>query len=174
MRGVLAIFLVHLAAKLNSWSEKLFTKGVSLAISAYEPTSEKKSITEPEPRVAELPQEPVALPKNKLKEASEKLKPEEVPLFSGPDGEPIPLILDELPDQEIFKAMFTRKYGPNGVCPLTIGGRSKTFDQQKLYDLLKKISEQEDLTPMHIALYGTVMNVIMHAYGEDFEDSDWN
>lgn len=163
--------LVYIAAKLHALSERIFAKAVSLVLTNVDPNLVTAK-TQPEPEKAV--QEEVV--KSKLQEALDRAKEkgELLPSFNDPAGDPIPLVFDELPSFKLFKAMFVRKYGPNGVCPLTVGGRVKAFDSETLYELLKKISEEETSAPVHLALYGTVMNVVMHAYGEDFEDSDWN
>lgn len=152
-------FLLWLAANLNNKANQIFNQAFDLA--NPELAKEKSS---PEPETSEK-QEP---------EENKQMRDVDLPVFLGSDNEPIPANFDDLPDPVIFRVMFERKYGKHGVCPITIGGKSKVFTCDVLYELLKTIRHSAETTPVHVAIYGTVMSVVMHAYGEDVNSKELN
>lgn len=159
MRKRYVDFLLWLAANLNNKANQIFNKAFDLA----NPGLARDESSQEEKQVPEEPKEP-----EPMRETTN------LPVFLGSDNEPIPANFDELPDPEIFKVMFERKYGKHGVCPITIGGKSKVFTCDVLYELLKTIRHSAETTPVHVAIYGTVMSVVMHAYGEDVNSKELN
>jgi hypothetical protein len=144
-------FLLWIAANLSHSANKVFDVAFKLA----------------NPAEAEAPQESTP-------EEKESMSDTVPPTFVDTDNKPIPAVLDDLPDPVVFRVMFERKYGRHGVCPITIGGKSKVFTCDVLYELLKKIRHSAETTPVHVAIYGTVMSVVMHAYGEDVNSKELN
>ncbi len=98
-----------------------------------------------------------------------KGKNQEPPTFKGEDGDIIPPCYDPLPEYVVFEALFNQKYGRHGKCPIVVMGKAHIYSCRELYDLLKKISEQENASPAMRGLYGTVMSVIVHRYGSKLD-----
>jgi hypothetical protein len=171
-------FLVWLAAKLNSWANKIFHHALNVTLDDQE-----ESQSEANPPPTPPPEEPVEEEKTNpratllLAPVPVPTTPEQLPampIFTGTDGKPIPPSFDELPSKEIFQAMFERKYGKWGQCPMSLGGQMRLFDCDTLYALLQEIRAHNDVSPMHVSVYGTVMAVIMHAYGEPVDSKALN
>lgn len=99
---------------------------------------------------------------------------EESPTFRGEDGNIIPPCYDPLPEYVVFEALFNQKYGRHGKCPIVVMGKAHAYSCRELYDLLQKISEQEDVSPALRGLYGTVMSVIVHRYGSKLDAKAMN
>lgn len=149
MKDYYVNFLIWAAAKLNVWSYRLFHYVLD---QCPPPTPPQAKAEEPEKQENKLPTLPTATTI--------------LPLFLGEDNQPIPVAFDELPTPEIFTAMFERKYGKGGLCPMAIGGQTQLVSVEILYALLKQIRHKEDASPTQLAMYGTIMSVIMHAHGE--------
>lgn len=192
MRNLYLNFLVWLAAKFNYWANKIFHHALLVTLTGdqkdREEEAKRKPILLPPPEVATAElinahQEA----EDEAAETEEKTDPKiqappmtppptsvtepfpAMPTFTGADNKPIPPSFDELPSMEVFKAMFERKYGRGGHCPMTIGGQPKLFTCETLYELLKQIRTKDDVSPMHMAVYGTVMAVILHGHGETLD-----
>lgn len=148
-------FLVWLAAKLSDVSNAVFVHAVSLSKST---STSNLTVAAAQP------------PVEKPKPVEVKKEPEDSPLkFVSGTGKAIPLSFEELPDEFIFRTMFERKYGRNGVCPITVNGQTRPFTCEALYELLKQIHFSEEPSPIFRGVYGSVMSMIMHAHGEDLD-----
>lgn len=148
MREQYTNLLIWIAAKLNVWSYSLFQR----ALNAYPNTEKQQQSPEPAQEIKKLPELP----------SPDTL----LPLVLGDDNEPVPMVFEELPEKKVFNAMFERKYGKNGFCPMDIGGNVKLLSANTVYTLLEKIRTSEEATPTQLAMYGTLMAIIMHAHGE--------
>lgn len=80
--------------------------------------------------------------------------------------------MEPLPDKQVFRAMFERKFGLYGQCPLVLGGRSRLYTCDELYELLSKIREIEQPDPTLAAVYDAVLTVILRAHGEGVIDQN--
>jgi len=174
MRTYIVDGLVWVAAKLNTVANTVFEFAVRLTVED-EDDHELKDVTDEVPATSAPTEEPepekTPMKSNPLNDTLVKAT---LPVFTGTNNEPIPPSFDELPDIEIFRMMFERKYGRGGLCSMTIGGQPKLFKCEVLYELLRQIITQDDSTPMHLAVYGTTMSVIMHAHGEVFDPKELN
>lgn len=79
---------------------------------------------------------------------------------------PTPTTIGDLPDPLVFILMFERKFGVGGTCTLSIEGTNKQFDCDSLYILLRGIKLSASQNALYTAVYGSVLNVILHAHGE--------
>lgn len=157
--------LVWVAAKLSDLSNSVFIHAVKLAKAqdSNNPTT-----------AAASSYKPIAKPQPPPEPSPKKPEPELLPAFFNGEGKAIPLSFEALPDELIFRTMFERKYGKNGTCPITVGGQTRTFSCEALYELLKQIKNSEDPSPMFRGVYGSVMSVVMHAHGETIGDDKLN
>jgi len=98
------------------------------------------------------------------------------PVIKDMNGKVIPTSNkdEELPAYQIFKAMFERKFGRFGLCPLQISGHMKDFNCDELYSFLYQIRYVERPEPTLSALYGAVIEVIIRGHGETLEAKSLN
>lgn len=147
--------LVWLAAKLSDASNAVFVHAVSLSKNTV---TKNPVVTAAQPTTVEKPK-PV-----------EQQDPEDSPLrFVSGTGKLIPMSFEALPDELVFRKMFERKYGRNGLCPITVSGQTRPFTCEALYELLKQIHSSEEPSPIFKGVYGSVMSLILHAHGEDLD-----
>lgn len=90
-----------------------------------------------------------------------------LPKVYGSNGKEIPPVLDPLPSYAVFRTMFERKHGSTGKHPIMLNGEVRQFDCNTLYDLLNQIQTSPNSNETHWSIYGAIVNVIMHAHGED-------
>jgi len=123
------------------------------------------------PKAAEAPTE-AAKPAPKDRQA---LAPEVNPFSAGGVDGPVPMCMDPLPTFVIFEAMFNKKYGRNGRCPLNVSGNAHAYTALELYTLLSRIqSDGEKAGPVYNALYGTCVSVILHQHGKQIQAKELN
>lgn len=86
--------------------------------------------------------------------------------------------LEELPDRVIFKAMFERKFGKFGLCPIQLAGRQHLFTSDQLYEMLKQIQDRVNTGDIKtvedqflLNLHDALIAVIMQAHGEPAPDA---
>jgi len=103
------------------------------------------------------------------------LAPEINPFSAGGVEGVIPMCMDPLPNFVVFEAMFNKKYGHNGRCPLTVMNTAHAYSALELYTLLSRIeSDGEKAGPVYNALYGTVYSVIINQHGKKLEPKELN
>jgi hypothetical protein len=151
-------FLVWLASKLSDASNAVFVHAVNLS----------KNTEEKNPTVAVAQPKPVERPVEYKPEPADPDEARSLTFVSG-SGKPIPMSFEALPEEIVFRLMFERKYGKNGLCPITVSGQTRPFTCEGLYELLKQIHNTEDPSPIFRGVYGSVMSMIMHAHGEDLD-----
>lgn len=137
----------------------------------------EKAAAEALTAVEEVPEtvkvvEEVAPPLAKDRQA---LAPEVNPFSAGGVEGTIPMCMDPLPNFIVFEAMFNKKYGHNGRCPLTVMNTAHAYSALELYALLSRIeADGEKAGPVYNALYGTVYSVIIHQHGKKLEPKELN
>lgn len=82
------------------------------------------------------------------------------PVYTGPH-----------PDFVVFKAMFERKFGKDGLCPVTINGAPREYNLTDLWNLVDKIHSTPNKNELADAVYAAIMYTVLHAYGDKSDNA---
>lgn len=96
------------------------------------------------------------------------------------DDDP-PVVLEPLPDEVVFKAMFERKFGKFGTCLLQISGQPRHFNSDELYEILTQIQERAKNNDIKteedeflVQLYSVLLDIIVRGQGENLDQNSLN